>query len=155
MVGASRRNQVFRPGELPLVLLALIEQEPQSGYRVLGVLRERFPGYRASAGAVYPALAALRDRELVAPRVEGSAVYETTPAGRELLRSEQQLVAEIEQRTSATLTRGSGMDSILGRFCAGVASHTGRVDLRAVQRILDGAGQAIAALDTGSTDAGA
>ena len=45
-------SRFFRYGELPLVLLALIEQEPLNGYELMGELERLFgPAYQPSAGA--------------------------------------------------------------------------------------------------------
>ena len=63
---APMAPRFFRHGELPLVVLALLEREPMHGYQVLGELTRRFGDvYVPSAGSVYPAIRALRDDGLV------------------------------------------------------------------------------------------
>ena len=56
----------FRYGELPLVLLALLQQRPMNGYEMLSELGRLFsPGYAPSPGSVYPAISALRRSGLI------------------------------------------------------------------------------------------
>src|SRR3954453_7266415 len=60
-VRITNRTQFFMPGELPLVILALLNVRPQGGYELLRELEQRYgPAYRPSPGSIYPALAALR-----------------------------------------------------------------------------------------------
>src|SRR5207253_2255839 len=79
----SRR--FFRHGELPLVLLALMDDRPMHGYEVMSELSRLFgPHYRPSPGTVYPAIEALEAERLVAGEEhDGRTIYETTPAGAE------------------------------------------------------------------------
>src|SRR5436309_15238978 len=90
------------PGELPLVLLALIADRPQGGYELLGELERRFgPGYRPSPGSVYPALSALRAEELIEQEPGGGkASYRVTAQGRSMLTAQRVGFARIEARTS-------------------------------------------------------
>ncbi len=72
------------PGELRLALLALIAEEPASGYELMRRLDERAGGYyRARAQAVYPFLQQLEDEGLaVAELQDGRRIYRITEAGR-------------------------------------------------------------------------
>ena len=57
---------MFGRGDLRLVLLALIEQEPRHGYDLIKVMEERSAGhYSPSPGVIYPALAMLADEGLI------------------------------------------------------------------------------------------
>ncbi len=83
------------PGELRLALLALIAEEPASGYGLMQQLNDRAGGYyRARAQTVYPLLQQLEDEGLaVADLQEGRRVYRVTEAGRREL---QRRAAEVE-----------------------------------------------------------
>jgi DNA-binding PadR family transcriptional regulator len=143
------RNQFFMPGELPLVLLALLAEEPQGGYQLLSELGRRFaPDYRPSPGSVYPALSALRAEQLVEQVPgRGSGAYRVNASGRRLLTDKRDLLAQIEARTHRVLNADNSLRSQLDRFAARVATLSGRVDGAAVERILDAAANAIADLE--------
>ncbi|QUY62874.1 PadR family transcriptional regulator [Gulosibacter molinativorax] len=81
---------VFGHGELRLVLLTLIAQEPRHGYDLIHALNEHFEGdYSPSAGTIYPRLAKLQEEGLVTKTQDGrKTVYTITEAGRR----------EVEQR---------------------------------------------------------
>ena len=137
------------PGELPLVLLALLADEPQGGYQLLDELGRRFaPGYKPSPGSVYPALTALRAENLVV-QVAGKrrGVYRISAEGRRLLASKQELLAQIEARTRTVLTDTTSLQPLVARFTERVSKLNGRVDRAAVERILDTAAKAIADLE--------
>ena len=137
------------PGELPLVLLALIADRPQGGYELLRELERRFgPAYRPSPGSVYPALSALRTEQLVEQETgRGKSAYRLTAVGRQLLAAQRDMLTRIESRTSTALEPDSSLQPTLARFAARVTKLSGRVDRAAVERILDTAEKAIADLE--------
>jgi|GEM_PF-2666056 len=143
------RKQFFMPGELPLVLLDLLSDRPQSGYELLGELERRFgPGYRPSPGSVYPALSALRAEQLVEQESGGGkASYRATAQGRRMLTDQRVVLARIEARTSAALKSDASRQLVLDRFVARISKLSGRVDRAAVERILDNAAIAVADLE--------
>jgi len=149
MVRITTRRQFFMPGELPLVLLALIAVRSQGGYELLGELERRFgPTYRPSPGSVYPALSALRAEQLVGQETgRGKGAYRLTAAGRHLLSDKRDVLARIELRTGAAVEPDSSLQPTLARFAARVTKLSGRVDRAAVERILDTAAKAIADLE--------
>jgi DNA-binding PadR family transcriptional regulator len=137
------------PGELPLVLLDLLSDRPQTGYQLLGDLERRFgPGYRPSPGSVYPALSALRAERLIEQESGGGkASYRLTAPGRHLLTDQRVVLARIEARTSAALSSDAWPQLALDRFVARISKLSGRVDRAAVERILDNAAKAVADLE--------
>jgi DNA-binding PadR family transcriptional regulator len=149
IVRITTRNQFFMPGELPLVLLALIADRSQGGYELLGELERRYgPTYRPSPGSVYPALSALRAEQLVAQGQGGrSSAYRVTAAGRGLLANQRDVLRRIESRTSVALEPDASLQPALARFAARVTRLSGRVDRAAVERILDTAARSIADLE--------
>jgi DNA-binding PadR family transcriptional regulator len=140
------------PGELPLVLLALIAGRPQGGYELMGELERRFgPAYRPSAGSVYPALSVLRAERLVAQEPgSGKGAYRVTGLGRRMLADQRDVLTRVESRTSAQLAPNVSLQPVLARFAARVGKFSGRVDPAAVERILDTAAKAIADLEVSS-----
>ncbi len=75
---------MFDAGELRLVLLLLIEQQPRHGYDLIRAIEERTGGaYAPSPGVIYPTLTLLEDQEHIAPAVSDSAkrLFAITDAG--------------------------------------------------------------------------
>jgi DNA-binding PadR family transcriptional regulator len=143
------RNQFFMPGELPLVLLDLLSDRPQSGYELLGELERRFgPAYRPSPGSVYPALSALRAEQLIEQGSgRGKAAYRVTAPGRRMLTDQRVVFARIEARTRATLKSDDWPQLVFERFVTRISNLSGHVDRAAVERILDNAAKAVADLE--------
>ena len=143
----SRR--FFRHGELPLVLLALMDDRPMHGYEVMSELTRLFgPHYRPSPGTVYPAIEALEAERLVAGEEhDGRTIYETTPAGAEALAERAEALAALEVRTGARVRRADSLEPALARFGARLAPLSGRVDPGEVAAVLDRAAAEIESLD--------
>ena len=75
---------MFRPGELRLVLLKLIADQPRHGYDLIQSIEEMTGGaYAPSPGVVYPTLTMLEDMGLIVPATaEGTRkAYSITPEG--------------------------------------------------------------------------
>ena len=96
----GRGSRFFGPGEVRLALLSLLEQGSKHGYELMKDLEARSGGiYRASAGAVYPALQQLEDEGLVtSEQSEGKRTYRLTEAGKQELERESEAVRRIWQR---------------------------------------------------------
>lgn len=78
-------GRIFGRGELPRVLLVVIGSIGEGhGYTIMQVLQERVGGgWKASPGAIYPALVSLEDAGLIsAEERDGARVYRLTDAGR-------------------------------------------------------------------------
>jgi DNA-binding PadR family transcriptional regulator len=135
------------PGELPLVLLALIADEALGGYELLRELERRFaPGYRPSPGSVYPALTALRAEGLVeAVSATGKAKYRRSLAGHQLLAEQADTLRRIEERTNTAIASAASLQEVLARFTARVAGLGDRIDRARVERVLDDALRALTA----------
>src|SRR4029453_19600338 len=55
-------GRFFGHGDLRIVILAMLEEQPRHGYELMKELEERTGGaYRPSPGVVYPTLALLED----------------------------------------------------------------------------------------------
>jgi DNA-binding PadR family transcriptional regulator len=94
--GPRSRRRMFGSGELRLVLLKLIADEPRHGYDLIRAIEERTGGqYAPSPGVVYPTLTMLTDMGLVEEQAsEGSRkAFAATDEGRKLL---DESAAEVE-----------------------------------------------------------
>ena len=62
----GRWGRFFGPGEIRLALLSMLEGGPKHGYELMKELETKSGGiYKASAGAIYPALQQLEDEGMV------------------------------------------------------------------------------------------
>ena len=80
----GRRSRVFEGGELKLVLLKLIADQPRHGYDLIRAIEELTGGrYAPSPGVVYPTLTMLQDMGLVeeAEGAGGRKPFQITEAG--------------------------------------------------------------------------
>ncbi|MEH6353207.1 PadR family transcriptional regulator [Pseudomonas sp. 3JA] len=89
----SRGPRVFASGDLKLLLLALIAEQPCHGYDLIRRIENMFDGaYSPSPGVIYPTLTFLEMSTMVTCGVEdGKKCYRVTDAGR--LSLEEQAVA--------------------------------------------------------------
>jgi DNA-binding PadR family transcriptional regulator len=96
----GRWGRFFGPGEVRLALLSMLESGPKHGYELMKELETKSGGvYKASAGAIYPALQQLEDEGLVtSDQSVGKRVYQLTDAGRAELQREAETVKRIWQR---------------------------------------------------------
>ncbi len=79
------RKRMFEGGELRLVLLKLIADEPRHGYQLIKAIEELTEGdYAPSPGVVYPTLTLLDDMGYIAEKKSEDAkkVFEATDEGR-------------------------------------------------------------------------
>jgi DNA-binding PadR family transcriptional regulator len=86
--GGARPGRMFGQGELQLLLLALIADQPAHGYDLIRTIEAKFKGsYAPSPGTIYPTLTLLEEQELVTGTAEagGKKSYAATLAGRQHL----------------------------------------------------------------------
>jgi DNA-binding PadR family transcriptional regulator len=144
----------FRYGELPLVLLALLQQRPMNGYEMLGELGRLFsPGYAPSPGSVYPAISALSRSGLIgAEDGDGKRRYQLTPAGGEALATRQGQLSAIETRCGVYLHDHSEVEAEIRRLETAVAAVPSWVAPAALIRILRSANSQVKALGNSRED---
>lgn len=107
--GPGRR--MFGPGDLRILALALIEQEPRHGYDLIKAIEAMFGGaYAPSPGVVYPTLSMLADEGLITGVEDagGKRVFSLTPAGRTWLDENRAAVDGVMQRTALAARMVSG-----------------------------------------------
>jgi DNA-binding PadR family transcriptional regulator len=146
----DRTRRFFRSGELPLVLLVLLDERPQHGYELMLELQERFgPAYRASPGSIYPALNALETEHLIIGDDQGDRrVYRLSQEGRDAFTRRRAVLEQLEQRTGARLTKPSA-ESALARFAGRVRPLVAHVDVADLEHVLDDAAERIERLKKG------
>lgn len=82
--GNFRIGRMLASGDLRLVALYLIEQQPRHGYDLIKVIEEKSAGfYSPSPGVVYPALTYLEEAGFATAQADGNKkLYAITDAGR-------------------------------------------------------------------------
>jgi DNA-binding PadR family transcriptional regulator len=80
----GRGPRVFAPGDLKLLLLALIAEQPCHGYDLIRQIEDLFDGaYSPSPGVIYPTLTFLEESEMIQGDANGGKKsYRITEAGR-------------------------------------------------------------------------
>jgi DNA-binding PadR family transcriptional regulator len=86
----GRGSRMFGQGDLRLLLLSLIEQQPRHGYELIRTIEEIFAGqYSPSPGAVYPTLTMLEEL--------GHAQVDATDGGKKRYAITEAGVAHLDQ----------------------------------------------------------
>jgi DNA-binding PadR family transcriptional regulator len=114
-----RVGRMFAQGDLKLLALALIAEQPRHGYEIIKVIEEKTSGvYSPSPGVVYPTLTFLEESGYLVSESEGSKkLYRITPEGESYLKSNRDLVDVILDRLmafgrrAAKMRRAFGLDS--------------------------------------------
>ncbi len=100
-MGGGKPGRMFGPGDLRLLLLALIADKPSHGYDLIRTIEEKFGGsYAPSPGAIYPTLTLLEEQELVESELAngGKKSYSATLAGRQYLAANSDQVKALMTR---------------------------------------------------------
>ena len=98
---SRRARRMFESGELRLVLLKLIADEPRHGYDLIRAIEELTGGeYAPSPGVIYPTLTLLQDMGLIeeAPVKGPRKPFQVTEEGRKHLEERQEEVDALVER---------------------------------------------------------
>ena len=99
--GRGGRRRMFDSGELRLVLLKLIADQPRHGYDLIRAIEELTHGaYAPSPGVVYPTLTMLQDMGLIeeAPGEGSRKAFQVTSEGKDhLLEKGEEVTALLER----------------------------------------------------------
>ena len=107
--GGGPRMRMFAQGDLRLLLLALIADQPSHGYDLIRTIEARFGGsYSPSPGTIYPTLTFLEEQGFITAQAEegGKKSYEATVAGRAFLAENTAQVEALMARIDV-MARGS------------------------------------------------
>lgn len=132
-------KRFFRHGELPLVILALLDRRPMHTYQLLAELDRLFGDeYEPSTGSVYPAVSLLRSEGLLEADTRGSrAVNRLTERGRRALSSRRDDLAGLEIRTGVRLQDTASVEAVLDGFVRRVRHLAPRFDPGQLAAVLD------------------
>jgi DNA-binding PadR family transcriptional regulator len=98
-----RAGRMLATGDLRLIALALIAEQPRHGYEIIKLLEDRTEGwYSPSPGIVYPTLTYLEEAGYVTAQAEGAKkLYTITDEGRAHLTENRDFVDAVLERLSA------------------------------------------------------
>jgi DNA-binding PadR family transcriptional regulator len=98
-----RAGRMLAQGDLRLIALALIAEQPRYGYEIIKLLEDKTAGwYSPSPGIVYPTLTYLEEAGYVTAQAEGAKkLYTITDEGRAHLEENRDFVDAVFERMSA------------------------------------------------------
>lgn len=110
-----RAGRMLAQGDLRLIALALIAEQPRHGYDIIKQLEEKTAGwYSPSPGIVYPSLTYLEEAGHLTSQADGAKkLYTITEAGRAHLEENRDLVDAVMNRLA---TIGKKAEHIRRRF---------------------------------------
>jgi DNA-binding PadR family transcriptional regulator len=96
----GRPERIFEQGDLRLVLLKLIADQPRHGYELIKAVEDSVGGaYSPSPGVVYPTLTLLEELGYATAKEEGGKkLYSITPEGQAFLETQQPAVSALFER---------------------------------------------------------
>jgi len=106
--GFGGRERLFDAGELKLVILKLLAEQPSYGYQLIKLMEERLAGgYSPSAGVIYPTLTLLEEEGLAASSTSenNKKVYSLTDEGRAFLEANKERIGQLFERIEAVSER--------------------------------------------------
>ena len=106
-----RAGRMLAQGDLQLIALALIAEQPRHGYEIIKVLEDKTAGwYSPSPGIVYPTLTYLEEAGYLTAEVEGAKKrYAITDEGRAHLEENRDFVDAVLERLAFIGERGARM----------------------------------------------
>lgn len=106
-----RAGRMLAQGDLRLLALALIAEQPRHGYEIIKVLEDKTEGwYAPSPGVVYPTLTYLEEAGYVTAEVSGAKkLYTITAEGSAYLQANRAFVDAVLERLEAVGERAGRM----------------------------------------------
>ncbi len=107
----KRAGRMLAHGDLRLIALALIAEQPRHGYEIIKLLEDRTGGwYSPSPGVVYPTLTFLEEVGYVTAQAEGAKkLYAITEQGSDHLADNRDLAEAVLERLAAIGARATRM----------------------------------------------
>ena len=99
--GRHRGRRLFEYGELRLLVLTMIADEPRHGYQIIKAIEDRFDGiYSPSPGVIYPALTWLQEMgyAVAVPDGSGRKLSRITPEGEAFLTANRAAAEDLQTR---------------------------------------------------------
>ena len=98
-----RARRMLAQGDLRLIALALIAEQPRHGYEIIKLVEDKTAGwYSPSPGIVYPTLTYLEEAGYVTAQTEGAKkLYSITPQGQAHLDENRDFVDAVLKRFAA------------------------------------------------------
>jgi DNA-binding PadR family transcriptional regulator len=111
-----RAGRMLAQGDLRLIALALIAEQPRHGYEIIKVLEDKTAGwYSPSPGIVYPTLTYLEEAGYVTAQAEGAKkLYSITDEGRAHLDENRDFVDAVLERFASIGEKVTRMRRRLG-----------------------------------------
>lgn len=150
----GRGPRVFAPGDLKLLLLALVAEQPSHGYELIRQIEAMFDGaYSPSPGVIYPTLTFLEESDhIVADAQASKKRYSITDAGRQAV-LEQAIALEgvrtridVSKRSLRGQERPPQIHEAVHNLRHALQSHHGRwnpEEITRVQTLLNDTARAI------------
>ena len=104
-------GRIFGPGDLRLMLLALIAEKPRHGYELIKEIEQKFGGaYSPSPGSIYPTLTLLEELDQVRASASDGArkLFEITALGRAFLDENKATLDGVTARMALAARHMSG-----------------------------------------------
>jgi len=141
----ERGPRVFAPGDLKLLLLALIAEQPCHGYDLIRQIESMFGGaYSPSPGVIYPTLTFLEESEMILGEAEaGKKRYTITDAGRQSLVEQAVALDGVRMRIEVSKRSLSGHDrppeihEAVHNLRHALQMHNGRWSAEEILRVRD------------------
>ena len=99
------RERLFDAGDVKLVVLKLLSEQPSYGYQLIKTMELRMAGgYTPSAGVIYPTLTMLEEAGLASASISenNKKIYSVTPDGFEYIESNKERIEELFERLEET-----------------------------------------------------
>lgn len=98
------RGRLFDAGDVKLVILRLLAEQPSYGYQLIKTMEQRLAGgYTPSPGVIYPTLTMLEEEGLASSLTENNKkIYSLTEQGTEFLESNKERIGELFERLEQT-----------------------------------------------------
>ena len=148
------RGRMFDAGDIKLVILKLLSEQPSYGYQLIKTMEEQLAGgYTPSAGVIYPTLTMLEEEGLATSSMENNKkVYSLTPQGIEFLEANKERIGELFQRLEETgrgFERGRSPEimkafmNLRGAVVARVSRSVTQEQIRKITEAINAAAKAI------------
>jgi DNA-binding PadR family transcriptional regulator len=149
-------ERLFDAGDVRLVVLKLLSEQPSYGYQLIKTMEQRLGGgYTPSAGVIYPTLTMLEEEGLASvSTTDSKKIYTVTAEGNEYLKANQERITELFERLDVAgrgFRRGRAPEIMRAfmnlRGAVAVRLHRESVTPEQIQKITDAINAAAKAID--------